>query len=80
MGQPELAFEMPRQAQLDQKEVEQFQRRKLVFVNHFVVPEHLFRTAPRPVEMSDRPVDENALERHGFGQSNGPVFARVLKC
>ena len=79
LGQTEFAFEVPSQAQADQQVVQHFERREFVFIDNLAVAEHLARTSSRPVEMLDRPMDEDALERFRLGQSDGPVFLCILK-
>ncbi|OBY27736.1 hypothetical protein A9D60_14525 [Leisingera sp. JC1] len=61
---------MTSQAQGDQQEMQNLERGKLILIDHLVVAEHLFCTSPRPVEMLDGPMDEDALEGLGFGQTD----------
>ncbi len=62
LGQPELTLVVPPQAQGDQQVMQHLEGWEFVFVDYLVVAEHFFRAFPRPVEMLDRPMDEDALE------------------
>jgi len=79
LGQPELALEVPPQAQGDQQEMQHLEGWEFVFVDDLVVAEHLFRTFARPAEVLDGPMDEDPLECLGLGEADRAVFLRVLQ-
>jgi len=54
-------------------------RWKLIFIDNLVVAEHLLRTEPRPVELLNRPMDEDTFERLRLGQTNGPVVLTAMR-
>ena len=79
LGQPELALEVPPEAQGDQQVVQHLERRELVFVDDFIVAEHFFGAFARPGEVLDGPMDEDPLERLGFGEADRAMILRVLQ-
>lgn len=70
LGQPKLTLEVTSKAQGHQQEMQDLERGKPIFIDYLVEAEHLLCAFPRPVEVLHGPMDENALEGLGFGQTD----------
>ena len=84
LGEPTGQLVMPDQLQFQQNEMQGFERREIVLIQHLVDEEQLVLFPAWPVELGSRPVHELALKRLALRQADhimfGQIRQKLLRC